>query len=68
MEWAYGLWGFLGGAPEDLVAWRKPMFRGAAEDYWAQRLIVDAIRPETLRLTPDQVRERLPEWKDLLII
>jgi hypothetical protein len=67
MEWAYGLWGYLGGAPDDLVEWRKPLFRGAAEDYWAQRLIVDAIRPETLRLTPDHVRERLPEWKQLLI-
>ena len=35
------------------------MFRGAAEDYWAQRLIVDAVTPETLKLTPAQVRERL---------
>ena len=67
MDWAYTVWGYLGGAPEDLVAWRVPLFRGAAEHYWAQRQIVDAVRPETLRLTPAQVRERLGSWKDLLI-
>ena len=67
MQWAYGLWGYLGGAPDDLVSWRKGLFRGAAEDYWDQREIVDAIRPETLNLTPDEVRERLPSWRELLI-
>jgi hypothetical protein len=67
MDWAYTLWGYLGDAPDDLVAWRVPLFRGAAEEYWGQRRIVDAIRPETLRLTPAQVRERLGSWKDLLI-
>jgi hypothetical protein len=68
MEWAYTLWGYLGDAPEDLVAWRVPLFRGAAEAYWDQRQIVDAVRPETLRLTPNQVRERLGSWKELLIV
>jgi hypothetical protein len=68
MEWAYGLWGYLGQAPEDLVAWRQPLFRGAAEHYWDQRKIVDAVRPETLKLTPAQVRERVAGWKDLLIV
>jgi hypothetical protein len=68
MEWAYLLWGFLGGAPDDLVAWRAGLFRGAAEHYWDQRRIVDAVRPETLRLTPAKGRERLPQWKELLIV
>jgi hypothetical protein len=67
MEWAYTLWGYLGDAPEDLVVWRVPLFRGAADEYWVQRQIVDAVRPETLRLTPAQVRERLASWKDLVI-
>jgi hypothetical protein len=67
MVWAYTLWGYLGEAPHDLVAWRVPMFRGAAENYWAQRRIVDAVRPDTLKMTPVQVRERLTSWKDLLI-
>ena len=68
MEWAYGLWGYLGGAPEDLVAWRKPLFQGAAEAYWDQRRIVDAVKVEALRLTPAQVRENLSQWKDYLIV
>ena len=67
MEWSCTLWGFLGGAPEDLVAWRKKMFKGAADHYWDQREIVDAVRLETLALTPAQVRERLTSWKELLI-
>lgn len=67
MEWAYTLWGYLGDAPDDLVAWRKRMFRGAGEHYWDQREIVDAVRLETLALTPAEVRERLGSWKELLI-
>jgi hypothetical protein len=68
MEWAYGLWGYLGGAPDDLVRWRSDLFRGAAEHYWDQRRIVDTVKPETLRLTPAQVRDRLSSWKELLIV
>ncbi|HET9075321.1 MAG TPA: hypothetical protein VFN68_00190 [Acidimicrobiales bacterium] len=68
MRWAFGLWGFLGGAPGGLVEWRKPLFRGAAEHYWDQREIVDAVKVDALKLTPDQVLERLDNWKDLLIV
>jgi hypothetical protein len=68
MEWAYGLWGFLDQAPEGLVDWRKALFRGAAEHYLDQRAIADAVRPETLDLTPAQVRQRIGEWRDLLIV
>ena len=68
MQWAYGLWGFLGGAPADLLAWRKPLFRGAAEHYWDQRQIADAVRPETLALSPAQVLEGLGSWRELLIV
>ncbi|MGH9057292.1 MAG: hypothetical protein ACRDYY_15740 [Acidimicrobiales bacterium] len=67
MEWGYGLWGYLGGAPDDLVAWRAQMFRGVAEHYWDQRKIVDAVRPQALLLTPAEVRERLGSWRELLI-
>jgi hypothetical protein len=66
MQWAYTLWGYLGDAPADLVAARAELFRGASEDYWVQRRIADAVRPDTLRLTPVQVRDRLGSWKDLL--
>jgi hypothetical protein len=68
MEWAYVLWGYLGNGPLELVTWRTLLFRGAAEHYWDQREIVDAVRMETFRLTPAQVRERLSSWKELLIV
>jgi hypothetical protein len=68
MEWAYALWGFLGGAPEDLVAWRAELFRGASHQYWDQREIVDAVKAETVRLTAAEVRGRLTQWKDLFVL
>ena len=66
MELAYTLWGFLGGAPDDLVVFRKRLFEGAADHYWAQRAIVDAVPDDTLRLTPAHVRERLSDWRSLI--
>ena len=68
MEWAYTIWGYLGGGPDDLVAWRKPMFRGAGLDYWDQREIVDAVRQETLALNPANAREKLNSWRELFIV
>jgi hypothetical protein len=68
MEWAFGLWGYLGGAPTDLIDWRRPLFQGAGEDYWDQRRIVDAVRPEALALSPTEVLERITSWKELLIV
>jgi hypothetical protein len=67
MEWAYLLWGYLGGAPEDLVAMRTPLFKGAAHHYWDQRQIVERVRPETFALTPAQVREHLASWQTLVL-
>jgi len=66
MELAYSLFGFLGDAPSDLVAFRKTLFMGAAHEYWEQRQIVDRVKPSTLRLTPAQVREKLSDWRSLL--
>jgi hypothetical protein len=66
MEWAYTLWGYLGGGPADLVAARVPLFRGAAHDYWDQRRIVDSVADGTLRLTPAQVRDQLGSWRSLV--
>jgi hypothetical protein len=68
MEWAFGLWGYLGAAPDDLVGWRRPLFRGAAEHYWDQREIVDAVKVEALKLTPSQVVHSLADWRNLLIV
>lgn len=66
MELAYTLWGFLGGAPGGLVAYRQPLFASAAHHYWDQRAICDRVPGSTLRLTPAQVRDRLSDWKSLL--
>lgn len=66
MELAFTLWGFLPGAPADLLAFRKPFFQGAAHHYWEQREIVDRVHESTLRLTPAEVRDRLSDWKGLI--
>lgn len=65
-ELAYRLFGYLGGAPDDLVAFRRERFTEAAHDYFAQRAIADGVPEETLRLTPVQVAERLSNWQSLL--
>jgi hypothetical protein len=66
MELAYTVWGFLGGAPADLVAYRRTLFLGAHHDYWARRAIADRVREETLTLTPADVASRLTDWKSLI--
>ncbi len=66
LELAYGLWGYLDSPPADLVAFRKPLFAGASHHYWDQRAIVALVPEATLRLTPDEVRRRVGEWRALL--
>ena len=68
MESAYTLWGFLGAAPADLVAFRGPLFRGAAHDYWRPARHRRPGRPEALPLTPAAVRGRLSDWRSLLAV
>ena len=64
---AYRVWGFLGDAPAELVALRKPLFEGAAHHYWDQRAIVDHVPQSTLRLTHQEVASRFPaDWRALL--
>jgi hypothetical protein len=60
------LFGFLGGAPEDLVTWRKPLFRAAGHHYLQRRQIVDSVPESVLRLAAEEVRNRLPTWRSLL--
>ena len=68
IELALVLFGFLGGAPEDLVAWRAPLFQAAAHHYQQQRSIVAAVDKETLGLTPDEVRGRLSAWRSMVLV
>ena len=68
LELAFTLWGYLDTAPEYLVEFRRPLFEGARHDYSEQREISDLVPDETLRMTPQQVRERLGQWRELLAI
>jgi hypothetical protein len=63
---AFTLWGFLAGAPADLVTAREPLFRSASHHYQAQRIIADCVHESTLRLTPIQVAEQIQDWRSLL--
>ena len=64
---AFTIWGFLGGAPRELVELRRPLFQAAAHDYEAQRAIVDQVPVETLRAPHEAVLSRFPgEWRALL--
>jgi hypothetical protein len=65
-EVAFAVWGFLGGAPDDLIAYRRPFFRAAAHDYWAQRSISDRVPDATIRLIPAQITARLNDWRRLI--
>ena len=67
LAFAFTLWGFLGGAPADLVeAARAPLFRSASHHYTAQRAIADGGADEALGLSPEAVAARLDEWRELL--
>jgi hypothetical protein len=67
LDLAFTLWGFLEGAPPELAAFRRTLFEGARHHYSEQREIVDLVPESTLRLTPAEVRERLADWKSLLL-
>src|ERR1700722_4282591 len=61
LELALTLFGYLGGAPQDLVEWRVPRFQSVAHHYEAQRRLVGAVHETTFRMTVVTVRERLPQ-------
>lgn len=65
LELAFMLFGFLGDAPKELVAFRHEWFAGAAHAYWKQRAIADLVPESTLRLTPPIIHQRLSEWRSL---
>lgn len=67
-ELAFTLWGFLGGAPADLVVARRPLFNACSHHYWDQRGIADAVPETTLRLAPKDVARQLPAWRSLLVL
>jgi len=66
VELALVVFGFLGDAPAELTALRDRLFQAAAHHYEQQRLIVAAVPEATLRLTPDQARRQLAQWRTLI--
>ncbi|HTT86004.1 MAG TPA: hypothetical protein VMF60_01435 [Acidimicrobiales bacterium] len=68
LELALVLFGFLGAAPPDLVAWRSPLFQAAALHYEQQRRIVAFVPESTLRLAPDRLRAQPATWRHLLLV
>ena len=68
LTFAFTLWGFLAGAPADLIEARGPLFRSASHHYQAQREIADSVPEQTLRLTPEAVAERIGTWRELLVL
>ena len=67
LELAFTLFGFLGGAPPELLEFRRPFFDAASHDYWDQRDIADLVRDETLALSPADVRANLADWRSMLV-
>jgi hypothetical protein len=66
---ALTIWGFLGPAPEELVALRTPLFEEVSHPhhYAGLRQLVDLVPDDVLRLTPAQVSEaHRADWRSLL--
>jgi hypothetical protein len=60
---ALTIWGFLGQAPAELVALRRPLFQACSHHYEDRRAIVDMVPEATLRLVHGEVVRRFPaEW------
>ena len=66
-EWAYSLWGYLGGAATDLVTWRHDVVRGAGHSYDTQRAAVDLVADATFAMTPAAVAGAVggSGWREL---
>ena len=66
---ALTVWGFLGDAPPDLIAYRQPLFAEVANPhhYPEQRRVVDLVPDDVLRRAPEQVAEaHRSDWRSLL--
>ena len=67
VEIALGLFGFLGDADDELVAFRRELFdevHHSTIHYFAAREIADIVPEATLRMTPDQVADACAaDWR-----
>jgi hypothetical protein len=68
---ALTVWGFLGDAPPDMIAYRQPLFAEVANPhhYPEQRRVVDLVPDEVLRMTPEQVADaHRKDWRSVLSV
>jgi hypothetical protein len=68
---ALTVWGFLGEAAPDLIAFRQPLFEEVANPhhYAEQRHVVDLVPDEVLRRQPQDLSEaHRDDWRSLLTI
>jgi hypothetical protein len=68
---ALTVWGFLGDAPPDLIAYRQPLFAEAANPhhYPELRRIADLVPDEVLRRSPSEVAAaHRADWKSVLSV
>jgi hypothetical protein len=65
---ALELFGFLDDAPDDLVAWRKPVFEELSNPhhYFEVRRLASHVPEATLRMTPDDITAKRADWRALL--
>jgi hypothetical protein len=66
---AFTIWGFLGSAPPELVAFRAPLFQAASHHYGDQRTIAEHVPEDVLRAPHAATLARYPrEWRALLAV
>jgi len=68
---ALTVWGFLGDAPPDLIAYRQPLFAEVSNPhhYPELRRVVDLVPDDVLRRTPEQVaNDHRADWRSLLVV
>jgi len=59
VDFALELMGYLGDAPDDVLAWRPGVVRAAAHEYSVQRAVVDTVSTGLLRLPITELPEHL---------
>lgn len=68
---ALTVWGFLGDAPPDLIAYRQPLFAEVANPhhYAELRHLVDLVPEEVLRRSPQEVAQaQRADWRAVLAV
>lgn len=66
LELAFTLFGWLGGAPPELVEWRRFAVADIGHAYPRRRALVNDVPEASLRIRPEEARSQLSRWRGLL--